>query len=409
MPQTTTIYLPKPHPAQQKVLSEAKRINILCCGRRWGKTKLATALLIKPALAGYPVAYASPTHKMLTEVWREIRQTLQPIATRIDSQQHRIELPTGGVIDMWSLEAFESIRGRKYKRFIPDEAAMVPNLAEAWQAAIRPTLTDLRGDAWLLSTPRGHNFFWEAWQRGQDPTYPDWASWQMPTSSNPYIHPDEIEIARRELPERTFAQEYLATFLESGGGVFRNVIARSVATPQEPQAGRQYVIGADFARSVDYSVYSVWDVAARQEVCLDRSNQISYELQAKRLAALAARYNNALVIPESNSIGTPVIEQLQSLDVQVQPFTTTNATKQVIVDGMVLALEQSTATLLNDAVATAEMQAFEMERLPSGLYRYSAPENTHDDIVISRCLGLYGITNSNVGFSYAYHTPAKRR
>lgn len=400
--------LPKPHSAQQQIVREQKRFNVVCCGRRFGKTKMSLLLLAPPALSGLPVAYLSPTYKMLSEQWREARQRLAPVASRIDSQQNRIELITGGVLDMWSLEAYESIRGRKYALVVVDEAAMVPNLEEAWNAAIRPTLTDYKGKAWLLSTPRGANFFRTCWERGQDPLQPEWASWQMPTTSNPYIDPAEVASARRELPERIFAQEYLATFLESAGGVFRNVAACSTGTPQQPHPGHQYVIGADWAKSDDFSCFSVWDVATRQEVYLDRSNKIDYEVQIQRLVALAQRYNNATLIPETNSIGTPIIEQLERRGVTTLPFTTTNATKSAAIEALALALEQQSVTLLNDPIATAEMQAYEMERLPSGMFRYSAPENIHDDTVVSRLLGYYGITNPATGFAYSYHTPKRR-
>lgn len=362
---------------------------------------MAVSLLIQPALEGKPVAYMAPTYKMLEEFWREMRLTALPVASRISEQSKRIELLTGGVVDMWSLDAYESIRGRKYARVVIDEAAMVPNLGDAWNAVIRPTLVDLRGDAFMLSTPRGMNFFWQCFQRGQDAEQPDWACWQMPTESNPYIDPQEVAAMRATLPERIADQEVGAIFLPDAGGVFRNVQACSTGVPQPPMQNRQYVIGADWGKSNDYSVFSVWDVQAKQEVYLDRSNKVDYEVQINRLIPLAQRYNNALVIPELNSIGTPIVERLERLRLRVQPFTMTNATKKEIVEGMQLDLENSNVVLLDDPIATAEMQAYEMERLPSGLWRYSAPEGQHDDTVIARCLARYGATQGG-GFSRPY-------
>jgi hypothetical protein len=35
-----TLTLPKPHLAQQQVIDGSKRFNVVCCGRRWGKTEL---------------------------------------------------------------------------------------------------------------------------------------------------------------------------------------------------------------------------------------------------------------------------------------------------------------------------------------------------------------------------------
>ena len=48
------------HPAQLEVTQQAKRFNVVCCGRRWGKTVLGMDRLIQPALHGKPVAWFAP-------------------------------------------------------------------------------------------------------------------------------------------------------------------------------------------------------------------------------------------------------------------------------------------------------------------------------------------------------------
>src|SRR5690606_16562371 len=98
--------------------------NVLNCGRRFGKTALGIHRLT-PALHGDPVAWFSPTYKMLEEVWRETKHSFAEVIARPSEAQKRLELVTGGVIDMWSLDRADSVRGRKYKRVIIDEAAMV--------------------------------------------------------------------------------------------------------------------------------------------------------------------------------------------------------------------------------------------------------------------------------------------
>ena len=112
------------HPGQQKVLSERRRFNTLKCGRRWGKTKLSEELLLSPedktngALNGFPVAYFAPTYKMLMDVWRATNNIVYGITKTKSETEKRIELLSGGVIDFWSLEDPNSIRGRKYKRVV---------------------------------------------------------------------------------------------------------------------------------------------------------------------------------------------------------------------------------------------------------------------------------------------------
>lgn len=201
------------HIKQKEVLNEKKRFNILKCGRRWGKTKLAEELLLSPddhtngALNGYPVAYFAPTYKMLMEVWRALVDIVYDITESKSETEKRIELYGGGTIDFWSLEDPNSIRGRKYKRVVLDEAEVARNLQDAWERVIRATLADLKGDAWFLSTPRfGSTYFKKLAKQGGE----DWQSWTFTTYDNPFIDPSEIDAARDQLDEATFRCEFLA-------------------------------------------------------------------------------------------------------------------------------------------------------------------------------------------------------
>jgi hypothetical protein len=146
---TLTINLPEPHAGQQRVIDEAQRFNALQCGRRFGKTTLGLDRLIATALQGDPAAWFAPTYKLLSEVWREAKAVLAPLQPSITEQERRIGLITNGVLDFWSLDMPDAGRGRKYKRVVVDEAGLVRNLEAAWNESIRPTLADLKGDAWF--------------------------------------------------------------------------------------------------------------------------------------------------------------------------------------------------------------------------------------------------------------------
>jgi len=373
------------------VAGERRRFNVLCAGRRWGKSTLGIDRLVRNAVGGQAVAWFSPSYRMLTEVWRDVRRATAGVVERVDSQQHRLELFGGGVLEMWSLDTPDVARGRKYRTVVIDEAAMVRHLEEAWNAVLRPTLVDLRGGAWFLSTPKGLNFFKRLYDRGADPGYPDWAAWQMPTVSNPYIPPDEVEDSRRTLPERTFEQEFLAQFIEADGSVFRRVREAATATPQDGALeGHRYCVGIDWAKLEDFNVACVVDTTTREVVALDRSNKVDYALQLGRLEALCARFKPDAIYAEQNAMGEPLVEQLQRMSLPVYPFQTTNASKAAVIDGLALALERSELRLLNEDVLLNELLAYQAERLPSGLLRYSAPEGMHDDCVMALALAYYG-------------------
>lgn len=272
---------------------------------------------------------------------------------------------------------------------------MVPALMDAWQYALRPTLVDYQGDAYFLSTPKGRNGFWQMWQWGQDPLQAEWASWQMPSNVNPRIPASEFDAMRDTMPERVYQQEVQALFLEDGGGVFRGVRSAATAEPQASmQNGHTYVFGVDWARDNDFSVITVLDVTLMSVVALDRFNHIDYHVQAGRLQAIADRFKPAAIVAESNSIGTPIIEQLRRAGLPVVPFNTTNASKQIAIDALALAFERRHLQILPDEVLIAELEAYSMERLPSGMLRYSAPDGGHDDCVISLALAYSGASKT---------------
>lgn len=390
------VRLPAMHPAQAQVARDRRRFNVLSCGRRWGKTTFATNRLLLPALHSQPVAWFSPTYKMMAEVWRDVRQALRPITATFSEQQHRITTTTGGVVDMWSLDQPDAARGRKYRRVVLDEAAMVRDLERAWQAVIRPVLVDYRGGAWFASTPKGFNYFKSLYDLGQDPAMTDWASWQQPTEANPYIPADEVVAARLMLPERTFAQEFLAHFLEDGGGVFRRVLEAVRAEPQgRAVPGHRYAVGVDWGKISDFTVLTVLDTTLNAVVCVDRFNRIDYTVQKGRLVAVCERFTPDTIIAEQNSMGVPLIEDLVRFGLPVQPFQTTNASKAQAIEALGLAFEQGALAIPPHTELLAELQAYDMERLPSGLTRYGAPPGQHDDCVMSLALAWQAVAGGN--------------
>ena len=378
------------HSGQRKVYGERRRFNCAALGRRFGKTTLGEYIIHQDHTM--PIGWFTPTYKDMLEVWREVVVLFHSSIKRKNTQERRIELNQGGLIEFWSLDNPDAGRGRKYAKVIIDEAGLVSDLTNIWNATIRPTLADMIGEAWLFGTPKGRNGFWHFYQLGQDPQVDDWMSWQLPTYANPFISHDEIESMRMEMPERIFQQEILAMFTEDGGGVFRRVAESATATAIDAGVpGGQYVIGADWARSNDYTVFTVIDVQAREMIYMDRFTQIDYNIQAGRLKALYGRFKGP-IIAEYNSMGGPIVERLQSEGLPVTGFVTTNKTKEQIIRGLESAFENGEIKILNDAVLIGELQAYEQERLASG-WRFGAPSGMHDDTVMSLALAWSGADN----------------
>jgi predicted phage terminase large subunit-like protein len=241
-----TLTLPRPHKSQRIILDEARRWNVVSCGRRFGKTTLGGNLLADPVLReGKSVAWFAPTYRLLEEAYNDHKRIYRSVVTRaVQTPAPRIELITGAAIDYWTLDDPSTVaRGRKYKRVVIDEAAMARHLEVAWTEAIRPTLTDWAGDAFFLSTPKGGNYFKTLWDMAE--AGGDWARWQMPTSSNPYIPGLEIEAARDSMPSIAFRQEYLAEFVDAAGARVKREWLRTAPAPD----GLARYLGVDLAIS----------------------------------------------------------------------------------------------------------------------------------------------------------------
>jgi hypothetical protein len=387
-----TLTLPRPHAAQQQVIDEAARFNIVCCGRRWGKTELGMDRLIQPALEGTPVAWFAPNYKLAAPVWRELQNRLRPITRDVNQQERRLELKGGGTVDVWSLDSPDSGRGRAYAAVVIDEAALIPNLETAWQESIRPQLSDFRGRAWFLSTPKGaSNYFHTLYQRGQDTTQTDWKSWQMPTSANPFMPAGEIEAMREDLTDLAYAQEIEALFVSWEGAVFRRILDSVAETPADQVA---CVIGVDWAGTGGRGDYTVFVAvsATGHVLAIDRFRGAEYRLQRARLRAFWERTGGqSWIFAEVNSMGSPLVEQLQADGLPVYGFTTTSHLKSEMIQRLVMAFERGTIKILNDPALIGELQAFEAKPLPSGFVRYQAPEGMHDDTVIALAAAWGGL------------------
>jgi hypothetical protein len=393
------------HDGQINILQNSKRFNTVRCGRRFGKTTLGLAVAWYGCpkapgslRTGLDVGWFAPSYKLLDEAWRSSLGFLKPYIKRKDTQQRRIELHTGATLDFWTLEDEDAGRSRHYGIAIVDEGGMARKLKNNWQLAIRQTLTDHRGSGWFLSTPKGSNYFKELCDKADlDPT--NWASFHAPTSANPYIPADEIEAARLELPERVFAQEYLAEFLEDSGGVFRRVNAAidhslpvDPATARDLNDGRAYLISVDWARHEDFTVFIVIDAKTNSIVCADRINHTDYASQLMRLRSLHSRFPKAPIIAERNNMGESLIEQLWKPGPNGEPplpviaFDTTPASKWMMVQALQIAFEDGTIRIPCIPWLYNELIAFEQTKSPTGL-KFSAPSGQHDDGVIALAIG----------------------
>ena len=161
--------------------------------------------------------YVAPTYRQARDdCWRTLRRLLAPVVARANESDLSVELINGGRIALRSADNYDALRGAGLDGVVLDEFADID--PEAWEAAIRPALSDRRGRALFIGTPRGRNHFWRLYVRARGGEL-GWAAWQYTTLEGGLVPAEEIEAARAELDERTFRQEYEASFESVADGL----------------------------------------------------------------------------------------------------------------------------------------------------------------------------------------------
>ena len=230
---------------QSEVYGSPARFKMLCSGRRFGKTHLCLVQLIVWAAmkSGTLNWYIAPTYKSAKQIaWRQLKAMVpKELFAAKNEVELSIELVNGSRIELKGGESADNLRGASLSNVVLDEAAYIPQ--DAWEMVIRPALADQRGSAFFISTPAGYNHFHEMWEQAAD--LEDWQTFSYSTIEGGNVPPEEVELARRTLDERSFRQEFLASFETFSGRVFPefddNNVAQDVA-----DTGGPVLVGLDF-------------------------------------------------------------------------------------------------------------------------------------------------------------------
>ena len=212
-------------PAQATIAKDTHRFRVVNCGRRFGKTTEASEEIKGKAL-GKPsrICYIAPTYQQARDIaWEQFKSELRPMIKSVNEARLEIKTRTQkegeSLIILRGWESIETLRGQKFDFIVIDEIAQMRNFWSMWQEVIRPTLTDNKGEALFISTPKGFNHFYDLYNL-QD-TDSDFKSFHFTSYDNPHLPKEEIDKAKLELTEDRFAQEYLADFRKTEGLVYK--------------------------------------------------------------------------------------------------------------------------------------------------------------------------------------------
>ena len=371
---TIEIKLPKPHAAQRAVLESPARFRVMMCGRRFGKSLISQNISIENGLANKKVAYITPTYQLGKTFFQEICKILPEKIYKKNETDLTINFITGGQIRFFTGERLDALRGLKFHLVIIDEASYIANLQDGWLNSIRPTLTDYKGLAIFLSTPRGKNFFYSLYMKGGEP---DWEAFKFTTYDNPHIDPTEIDAAKFQLPNVVFEQEYMANPMENAANPFGSEHIN--ACVKDGIAGKAEYYGIDLAKSVDWTVI----------IGLDKLGQVVHFerfqkdwMQTKE--AILRLPKNLPIMIDSTGVGDAIVEELQKKFTQMHGFKFTSTSKQQLLEALANSIQTKTISYPTGLIKE-ELEIFEYTFTSTGV-RYSAPSGFHDDCVIALSL-----------------------
>ena len=227
-------------PWQKQVYSDDTRFKVIVAGRRCGKSRLSAVSLLVEGLRcpqGSAVMYVAPTQGQARQI---IWDLLMELGREVISSSHvnnmDITLINGAKIYVRGSDRPDTLRGVSLTYLVLDEVADIK--ADTWEKVLRAALSDKKGKALFIGTPKGRNWFYDMYNLGESGEDEEWKSWHFTTRDNPLIDPKEIEGAKKTLSSFAFKQEYEASFDNAGTDTFKE---EWLKFGEEPNDGNYYI------------------------------------------------------------------------------------------------------------------------------------------------------------------------
>jgi len=227
-------------PWQKQVYSDDTRFKVIVAGRRCGKSRLSAVSLLVEGLRcpqGSAVMYVAPTQGQARQI---IWDLLMELGREVISSSHvnnmDITLINGAKIYVRGSDRPDTLRGVSLTYLVLDEVADIK--ADTWEKVLRAALSDKKGKALFIGTPKGRNWFYDMYNLGESSEDEEWKSWHFTTKDNPLIDPKEIDGAKKTLSSFAFKQEYEASFDNAGTDTFKE---EWLKFGEEPNDGNYYI------------------------------------------------------------------------------------------------------------------------------------------------------------------------
>lgn len=395
------------HDGQRYVLLDEHKFKIICTGRQWGKTWLASVFVVRKALAkpNSRVWITAPTYSQASQLFQMAVLFCQehdiPISvTRSKENMAVTLLYNNSKIEAKSTQNPDNLRGATLDALVVDEAAMIPN--GIFEEHLYPMTTVKDADIVVISTPKSKNWFYDYYNMGHEDNSV-YKSFHFTSYDSPFQSKDRLDFIKEHTTETIFRQEYLAEFIDAGGEVFQRYTTRPLS--KTPVEGMPYVCGLDLAIHTDYTVLTVFEHETGIPVDMLRMKDLTWTTQIYEIKEFLKSYNFPPIFADATGIGNPVCEMLINDGMDIHPVTFTAKKKQELIQNLAVMLQREDIYLPDDRIVIDEFDRYQYEISPSGNFKYSAPSGYHDDCVCSIALAAYGMANHAVGVGFVFDEP----
>ena len=382
------------HPGQVRIAANAMTseamYHTIVCPRQWGKSFFGIQLLLWYGInfEESNIMFTSPVYSQANKVFKEFLKGVRDtgVVKKFNASENSVILVNGSEIFFKSVQVADNLRGYSIDFMVCDEFALYK--LGVFESVLRPMLNVRGKKCFLMSTPKGKNLFYNMYQKGKSGN-PRYESYFGTYADNPYANLEEIEDARKSIPERLFRQEYRAEFVEDGGEVFDNVFKCATVTEYSaPVAGETYYAGVDLGRQDDYSVITVLN-SKGDVATIFRINKADWTRIIDGMAQVLKIYNPRHTLVEVNGIGDVVFSMLLKKHANISPWVTSNESKQEIIEELILTLQDEKIGLPDSTLCPElhdEMADFTFEYSKKSRRIFYQARTGHDDMVVSLAL-----------------------
>ena len=325
---------------------------------------------------GCKCAWVSPIYKQSKKVFDEMVAAFPTGIIKSNASDLIIKVGNSQ-LQFFSSERYDNLRGFTFDYLVCDEFAFMDE--QAWTEVLRATVLVKGKKVLLISTPKGKNHFYRLYNLETESS--QYKSFTM-TSYDGLALAEEIDDARRTLPDHVFRQEYMAEFVEGGASLFPELQIDNNA-----QITKNTFAGLDVGRADDYTVLAIYNDVGKQ-IYVNRWRQMDWSSIIREVVSILNRFKPEVMI-EVNGLGDPIFEQVQKAYTGLcYPFVTTSKSKQDIIEQMIVANNNKEFSILDEAWLVNEFKVFTYEYNPKTRnVRYAAPNGFHDDGIMGSAIG----------------------